>query len=184
MARPPFNCRRRRLMCTLWIMSGMLMVCMVLILYQIANLAYFRSKVRRIETKEEKRIKRMQWICSLTKDSDAFCISELRMDRRTFARLCDMVRDIGGLKATRNTSIEEVMALFVYVLALHKKSRTVSLLFQRSRETVSRQFNHCLRAVLQLHYILLKKPEPILDNCQENRWKPFKVTITRKILIL
>ncbi|KAG6503108.1 hypothetical protein ZIOFF_035398 [Zingiber officinale] len=32
----------------------------------------------------------MQWIFSLTKESDAFCISELRMDRRTFGILCDM----------------------------------------------------------------------------------------------
>ncbi|KAG6532924.1 hypothetical protein ZIOFF_006783 [Zingiber officinale] len=36
----------------------------------------------------------MQWIFSLTKESDAFCISELRMDRRTFEILCDMLHHI------------------------------------------------------------------------------------------
>ncbi|KAH6826541.1 hypothetical protein C2S53_017312 [Perilla frutescens var. hirtella] len=174
MARSPFNYRRRRLLCTMWTMYGMLTVCLVLILYQIVILANKRSRSRQIKSKEEKQIDRMKWVFTLTKKSDAICISELRMDRRTFAILCEMARDVGGLKATRNSSLEEIMAIFLYVLAHHKKSRTVSLLFHHSRETVSRQFNLCLRAILQLHTILLKKPEPILDDCQEDRWKPFK----------
>lgn len=117
----------------------------------------------------------MAWLFRLTKESDAHSISELRMDRRIFMILCEMLRDVGGLKATRNASIEEVVAQFLYVLAHHKKSRTIRLLFYRSGETVSRQFNLCLRAVLQLHDILLKKLEPITDDCQDERWKSFKV---------
>ncbi|CDP01662.1 unnamed protein product [Coffea canephora] len=66
------------------------------------------------------------------------------MDRRTFGILCEMIRDTGGLKATRNMSIEEIVAMFVYVLAHHKKSRTICGLFWRSRETVS-QLLRCLR---------------------------------------
>ncbi|KAG6493411.1 hypothetical protein ZIOFF_048394 [Zingiber officinale] len=116
----------------------------------------------------------MQWIFSLTKESDAFCISELRMDRRTFGILCDMVRDIGGLKDIRNASVDEIVAFFIYVLAHHKKNRTINLLFHRSQETVSRQFNPCLHAILKLHHILLKTPEPIPENCEDDRWKPFK----------
>ncbi|XP_074592484.1 uncharacterized protein LOC141848355 [Curcuma longa] len=58
------------------------------------------------------------------------------------------------------------------------RSRSVaSLRFvfdHKSRETVNRHFNLCLRAVLQLHNILLKKPEPVHDDCEEDRWKPFK----------
>ncbi|KAH6786063.1 hypothetical protein C2S51_038518 [Perilla frutescens var. frutescens] len=146
----------------------------VLILYQITILANKRSRSRQIKNKEEKRIDRIKWVFTFTKKSDAIYISELRMDRKTFAILCEMIIDVGGLKATRNSSLEEIMAIFLYVLAHHKKSRTINLLFHRSRETVSRQFNLCLRAVLQLHNILLKKPEPILDDCQEDRWKPFK----------
>ncbi|CDP16022.1 unnamed protein product [Coffea canephora] len=69
------------------------------------------------------------------------------MDRRTFGILCEMIRDTGGLKATRNMSIEEIVAMFVYVLAHHKKSRTICGLFWRSRETVSQLFR-CLRWTL------------------------------------
>ncbi|KAG6532740.1 hypothetical protein ZIOFF_006590 [Zingiber officinale] len=96
------------------------------------------------------------------------------MDRRTFEILCDMVRDIGGLKDTRNASVDEIIAFFIYVLAHHKKNRTISLFFHRSQETVSRHFNLCLHAILKLHHILLKTPEPIFENCEDDRWKPFK----------
>ncbi|XP_074570396.1 uncharacterized protein LOC141827000 [Curcuma longa] len=174
MARPPINYRRRKLMWTLWNMNAMLMVCLVVVLYQIAIFAYRRSRIRQIKSREDKSIARVKWMFSLTKESDEISVSELRMDRRTFKILCDMVQNIGGLKATKNATIEEIVALFVYVLAHHKKNRTMSLLFNRSRETVSRHFNLCLRAVLQLHNILLKKPEPVHDDCEEDRWKPFK----------
>ncbi|XP_042453279.1 protein ALP1-like [Zingiber officinale] len=174
MTRPPFNSRSQNLMCTLWVTHIILMAVMVLIFYQHSYRIYRRTKICRIKNKEEKRIKRMQWIFSLTKESDAFCISELRMDRRTFEILCDMVRDIGGLKDTRNASVDEIVAFFIYVLAHHKKNRTISLLFHRSQETVSRHFNLCLHAILKLHHILLQTPEPISENCEDDRWKPFK----------
>ena len=103
------------------------------------------------------------------------CISQLRMDRRTFHILCEMVRDVGGLKGTRNTSLEEIVASFLYVIAHHFKNRTVRKFFYRSPEPVSRNFNACLLAVLKLHPLLLKKPEPIPEDCTDGKWKYFKV---------
>ena len=41
-----------------------------------------------------------------TRESDIHCASILRMDRRTYGMLCDMIRDFGGLKPTRNMSLE------------------------------------------------------------------------------
>ncbi|KAJ8749125.1 hypothetical protein K2173_013732 [Erythroxylum novogranatense] len=96
------------------------------------------------------------------------------MDRRTFGILCEMVRDIGGLKDTKNSSLEEIVASFLYVLAHHKKNRTISLLFHRSGKTISRHFNRCLLAILKLHEVLLKRPQPITEDCEDNRWKSFK----------
>ena len=71
----------------------------------------------------------MKWIFKLTMENDVICISELRMDIATFKVLCHMVSDIGGIKPTRNTSIEEVVAMFLYTLAHHKKCRTIGHLF-------------------------------------------------------
>ncbi|XP_027169686.1 protein ALP1-like [Coffea eugenioides] len=85
-----------------------------------------------------------------------------------------MVRDFGGLRPTRNMSLEEIVAMFVYTLAHHEKNRTIGLTFFRSGETVSRQFNLCLLAVLKLHDLLLENPEPITDECTDDRWKYFK----------
>ncbi|KAG6472755.1 hypothetical protein ZIOFF_070233 [Zingiber officinale] len=103
------------------------------------------------------------------------------MDRATFRVLCDMVANIGGLKPTKNTSIEEVVAMFIYTLAHHKKSRTISLLFYRSTEIVSWQFHQVLNAILKLYPILLKKPKPITRDCQDEKWKCFQVLFTSNI---
>lgn len=54
------------------------------------------------------------------------------------------------------------------------KNRTIGGFFLRSGETVSRNFNACLLAVLKLHQLLLKKPEPIPEGCTDFRWKHFK----------
>ncbi|XP_048491189.1 uncharacterized protein LOC109133657 [Beta vulgaris subsp. vulgaris] len=96
------------------------------------------------------------------------------MNSRTFSVLCEMVRDIGGLRATRNMSLEEIVAMFLYTLAHHKKNRSLARYFLRSGESVSRQFNLCLLAVLKLHHQLYKKPTPMPEDCENNRWKDFK----------
>jgi hypothetical protein len=58
----------------------------------------------------------MENLNELICESDRKCISELRMDRKTFFILCEMLRDVGGLKATRNMTLEEIVAhFFVYV---------------------------------------------------------------------
>jgi len=95
---------------------------------------------------------------------DTTCLSELHMDRRTFYILCEMLRDVGGSKGTHNMELEEIVAQFLYILAHHLKNRTVKNTFFRSGETVSRQFNLCLLAVLKLHHLLLKTLEPIQEN--------------------
>uniref|UniRef100_A0A803N5E2 DDE Tnp4 domain-containing protein n=1 Tax=Chenopodium quinoa TaxID=63459 RepID=A0A803N5E2_CHEQI len=46
--------------------------------------------------------------------------------------------------------------------------------FYRSGETISRQFHACLLAILKLHVVLLKKPTPIREDCDDERWKYFK----------
>ncbi|XP_057540777.1 uncharacterized protein LOC130818632 [Amaranthus tricolor] len=77
-----------------------------------------------------------------------------------------MVRDVGGLNGTRNMSLEEIVAMFLYTLAHHLKNRTIRSHFFRSGESVSRNFHRCLLAVLKLHTHLLKKPTPITEDCE------------------
>ncbi|WVZ99025.1 hypothetical protein U9M48_044383 [Paspalum notatum var. saurae] len=90
---------------------------------------------------------------------------QLRMDRRCFWNLCSLVKDIGGLRDTRNVSVEEMVAMFLHVLAYDEKSRSMRADYQRSQETISRYFNNVLGAILKLWRVLLKTPQPISNNC-------------------
>ena len=128
----------------------------------------------RYSSDEKKRLRRRH-LNHLIKHSDIVCKSELRVNRRTFYVLCEMVRDIGGLSGTKNMSLEEIVAMFLYTLAHHFKNRTVGSHFFRSGESVSRNFHRCLFAVLKLHEHLLKKPTPITEDCEDSRWKCFQV---------
>uniref|UniRef100_A0A803KUB8 Transposase n=1 Tax=Chenopodium quinoa TaxID=63459 RepID=A0A803KUB8_CHEQI len=110
----------------------------------------------------------------LYRESDVTCKSELRVNGRTFNIICEMLRDIGGLSGTKNMSLQEIVAMFLYTLAHHKKNRSIGQYFFRSGETVSRQFHCCLRAFLKLHEVLLYNPTPISDDCEDERWKSFK----------
>ncbi|KAL3538056.1 hypothetical protein ACH5RR_001422 [Cinchona calisaya] len=116
----------------------------------------------------------MQYLLRYVSENDATCISQLHMDKQTFTILCEMGRDVGGLRDTRNITLEEIVAMFVYVLAHHKKNRTVAHKFLRSGETVSRHVNQCLLVVLKLHRMLVKTPMLISDDYTDDCWKYFK----------
>lgn len=108
-------------------------------------------------------------------DSDVACLDNLRMDRACFYKLCEMLRDVGGLRGNKNSSLQEVVAIFLYILSHDTKNRRTQLHFKRSAETVSRHFNFVLQAILKCHNVFLKKPHPVTENCQDERWMWFKV---------
>ena len=56
-----------------------------------------------------------------------------------------------------------------------QKNRIVRFQFKRSGYTVSRYVQAVLGAVLKLHDTLLVTPEPVSDECDDSRWKWFKV---------
>ncbi|KAL7242858.1 hypothetical protein ACSBR1_015286 [Camellia fascicularis] len=64
--------------------------------------------------------------------------------------------------------------MFLNVLAHHTKNRKIKFIFMRSGQTVSKHFNNVLKAVLHLHGLLLKKPEPITANCTDDSWSCFQ----------
>lgn len=108
--------------------------------------------------------------------SNVDCMSNLRVDRNTFGRLCLLLHDVGGVKDNKYVTVEEQVALFLGVLAHHKKNRVVGFDFWRSGETISKYIHIVLKAVLKLHALLLVKPEPVVEDCSDPRWKYFKVS--------
>ncbi|XP_050220164.1 uncharacterized protein LOC126670464 [Mercurialis annua] len=123
---------------------------------------------------EERVAARLSNIRYAIRENDTYTINLLRMDRKTFWKLCEMVRDVGKLHGTRNLELEEMVAIFLYTISHHEKNRQLQSFFRRSGEAVSRQFNIVLGYILRLQDILFKKPEPILENSTDDRWKCFK----------
>ncbi|XP_008456228.1 uncharacterized protein LOC103496233 [Cucumis melo] len=54
------------------------------------------------------------------------------MDRRCFAVLCHLLRTIGGLMLTEVIDVEEIVAMFLHILAHDVKNRVIQLEFMRS----------------------------------------------------
>ncbi|KAL8500325.1 hypothetical protein ACS0TY_020068 [Phlomoides rotata] len=81
---------------------------------------------------------------------------------------------LGGLSPTRNVTIAKQVAMFLSVLSHHTKNRIVKHSFKLSGYTVSKHFNSVLNSLLKLHPILLINPQPVPDDCNDNRWKYFK----------
>ncbi|XP_057432473.1 uncharacterized protein LOC130725244 [Lotus japonicus] len=127
-----------------------------------------------LENSHIRDIARGSVIDRIIKSSDNNCIWELRMCRNTFSRLCELLKVQGGLIEDGKLMIEEQVAIFLNILAHHKKNRDIQVTYYRSGETISRYFHNVLFSVLRLHELLLAKPEPVPQDCTDERWKYFK----------
>ncbi|XP_042031632.1 putative nuclease HARBI1 [Salvia splendens] len=96
------------------------------------------------------------------------------MDRNAFGRLCQIIKQSGDLVDGKFVTVEEQVAMFLGILAHHKKNRVIRFDFWRSSYTVSRYVHCVLRAILRMQGILMVHPIPIPDDCDDNRWKWFK----------
>ncbi|KAL0540993.1 hypothetical protein IC582_021020 [Cucumis melo] len=108
-------------------------------------------------------------------ESVLVCRQSTRMDRRTFTILCHLLRTVSGLSSTEIVDVEEMVAMFLHVLAHDMKNHVIQREFVRSGETVSRHFNLVLLAVVRLYEELIKRPVPGTNNCTDQRKKCFEV---------
>ena len=115
------------------------------------------------------------YVRRLVHDNDESCISQVRMNRVAFFKLCEMLENIGGLKPTKNMAIDEQVAMFLQIISHHLKNRVIRQNFQRSGETISRHFHKVLNAMIHLQKQIFRKPELIPTNSTDNRWKWFNV---------
>lgn len=116
----------------------------------------------------------------LVRVCDVDCFDNLRMDRNTFGKLCRLLKELGGMRDARFVTVEEQVAIFLGILAHHKKSRIVRFEFKRSSYTVSKYVHAVLRALLDIHKKFLAKPDPVTDDSTDSRWKHFKVYFKNK----
>ncbi|XP_057540758.1 uncharacterized protein LOC130818611 [Amaranthus tricolor] len=120
----------------------------------------------------ERAIKRTYWLDSLM--NDRICKEQLRMDRRCFDKLCEVLVTRGDLVTTRNVTVIEIVAFFLHTLAHDLKNRTIGAVFTRSGETVSRQFHTVLKAVMKIGKYYIKQVDFNVTYDGDNKWKWFE----------
>ncbi|KAM7463456.1 hypothetical protein LguiA_031577 [Lonicera macranthoides] len=90
------------------------------------------------EPSEDLRGARELYLRRLYYGSERACKEQLRLSKDAFNSLCRKLRENGLLRETCYVSIEEAVAMFLYVLAHNLKNRVVKFQFMRYGETVSR----------------------------------------------
>ena len=128
--------RRRVLICTT--------ICVVFLWYKLSRLHKKSIKYGPLLQRDLERERRLN---RLFNGTEANCISELRMRKFVFHRLCSHLRSRRLLEDTINVSIEEQVAMFLKFVGHRWTNRSVGFEFLRSGETVSRYFNLVLDAL-------------------------------------
>ena len=100
---------------------------------------------------------RMSFVNSLLR-SDVHCISQLRIERRTFSVVCELLHHNKHIKTDELVTLEVAVCTFLHILAHHTKNRIIISRFNRSGETISGYFNSVLNGALRLHGALLRHP--------------------------
>ncbi|KAA0043324.1 retrotransposon protein [Cucumis melo var. makuwa] len=109
---------------------------------------------------------------------------EYENGQKCFAILCHLLRTIAGLTSTEVVDVEEMVAMFLHIVANGVKNCVIQWKFMRSSETIFSHFNMVLLTVIRLHDELLKKPQPVNSDCTDQRWRWFEVPISLQLRAL
>lgn len=123
--------------------------------------------------------KRMEYLDDKIWKSDVTCVNMLRLNRSSFFRFCQLIRNRGLLQDTIHMCVEQQIAMFLHTIGHNVRNRLVGTNFARSGETVSRYFNKVLHAVGELRHDFIKPPSSATPTkiTGNPRWDPyFKVS--------
>ena len=73
--------------------------------------------------------------------SNLVCHQSTIIDRQTCVILCHLIRTSAGLTSTKIVDVEEMVTMFLHILAHDVKDRIIQRDFVRSGEIVSPHFN-------------------------------------------
>ncbi|KAJ1691833.1 hypothetical protein LUZ63_015988 [Rhynchospora breviuscula] len=107
--------------------------------------------------KQQIRIARDTLFTNLVKSKK--CRDIIRMEPRAFFILCRKLEAQGDLKATRQLSVQEQVARFLYILGHNTKHRVMSFFFHQGRATISRDFHRVINAIIELEATYFKQPD-------------------------
>ncbi|KAI8525626.1 hypothetical protein RHMOL_Rhmol13G0245000 [Rhododendron molle] len=113
----------------------------------------------------------------------------LRVDKHTFRALAVELVRRGLLEWDhKNLSVEESLAIFLYICGQNARDRVVADRFQHSLDTISRHFNIIRRAICNLAPFIIRPPnlhETPPEILHDGRYYPwFKCCTTGLILVV
>lgn len=91
---------------------------------------------------------RQKFLNCLYNGKQSTCIEQLCVTKQGFRRLCKLLVERGKLLTARNVIIEEVVVMFLHILAHHLKNSTIKCCYSHLGEMVNRKFNSVLQVVL------------------------------------
>ncbi|XP_031388345.1 uncharacterized protein LOC116201300 [Punica granatum] len=108
--------------------------------------------------------------------NDTRCYENFRMDPHVFHNLCDTLRVNCGIRNTRKgMTVEEMLGMFLLVVAHSTRYAVVAERFQHSKETISRVFNLILQGLHSLVPTYTRprnvEEQPEIRGCRQ--WYPF-----------
>ncbi|XP_020253243.1 putative nuclease HARBI1 isoform X1 [Asparagus officinalis] len=80
------------------------------------------------------------------------------MKKEAFINLCEELKRIGKLKHSRNLTIQEQVAIFLFVLSHNERQRMAADRFQHSLEAISTYFKKVLYAICSLTKYVIVPP--------------------------
>ncbi|KAH1215650.1 putative nuclease HARBI1 [Glycine max] len=119
-------------------------------------------------------LERHSFLNHLYRGTNKDCIEQLRLSKNAFFNLCRILQEKGGLVRTRNVPTTEAISMFLHILAHNLKYRVVQFSYCRSKETISRQFNDILRAVMKVSKNYLNFQPCTLEGAEANKWRWFE----------
>jgi len=96
--------------------------------------------------------------------NDNRCFEQLRMIKPVFLKLCNVLERNYGLKKTKGMIIHEQVGLFLYMLGQPASVRNTQERLQHSGETISRQFNSVLKAIIVLSRDIISSVDPTFKD--------------------
>ena len=114
-------CRKKRVII---IIQNLVMMLQIIVAVCFAMCAQLRLRdERRLILRSSYRLSpQMNVLYELIYESDVKCLSQLRMDRQTFYKLCKLLREKGGLVGSRKLSPKKMLAMVLNILAHHTKN--------------------------------------------------------------
>ncbi|KAF7827234.1 protein ALP1-like [Senna tora] len=110
-----------------------------------------------------------QFIDELIQGSGTVCYELLRMEKSCFINLCDELKRKDYLQGSRNVTLEEKVAIFLYIIGHNLRQRVVADRFQHSTQTISFYFKEVLRAICRMGQELIKQESTELpDHVKHN----------------